>query len=163
VLQSLTATFQYLLSHSQWLVHHHAMEAFRMFAEVQATLVMADTVPVSVVSQEIGAGTVLSLAPPPCISCVTHTQVTPYADAVEQCIPSTMQDTVINFLNKVPHHSHEFSQQAWLLQCLEERERLVREWRRAEAVGESATREDAKQCNGQLPMQNSGASEQVCV
>lgn len=27
-----------------------------MFAEVQATLVMADTVPVSVVSQEIGAG-----------------------------------------------------------------------------------------------------------
>lgn len=56
MLQSLTATFQYLLSHSQWLVHHHAMEAFRMFAEVQATLVMADTVPVSVVSQEIGAG-----------------------------------------------------------------------------------------------------------
>jgi len=40
---------------------------------------------------------------------------------------------------------------------------VVRERRRAEAVGESAMREDAKECSGQLPMQNSGASEQVCV
>ena len=40
---------------------------------------------------------------------------------------------------------------------------MVRERRRAETVGESATREDAKQRNGQLAMQNSGTSEQVCV
>lgn len=35
VLRCLTVSFQSLLSHPHWLVHHHAMEAFRVFAEVR--------------------------------------------------------------------------------------------------------------------------------
>lgn len=35
VLQCLVGMFQCLLGHRDWLVHHHALEAFRSFAEVR--------------------------------------------------------------------------------------------------------------------------------
>ena len=91
-----------------------------------------------------------------------------------------MNEVVINFLNKVlyvlsfpppsspshpslpltspsfqvPYHSDKFLQEAWLVQQLKEREKMVREegrWRR----------EDVGQHTGELPMQTGGASEQV--
>lgn len=50
---------------------------------------------------------------------------------------------------QVPYHSDKFSQEAWLVQQLKERERVVR------------GRENVGQHNGELPTQTGGASEQV--
>lgn len=118
--------FQLLLSHSSWLVVHHSLLAFRQFAEVQYMALTAPNSP-RATNIYLSQGTLPS--PPP--------QSTPYASVVEQCIPPSLSDLVVDFLKCVPFLSSsrpELAQREFWLQELGKRRECVERWREGGVV-----------------------------